>query len=140
MASTHLGLLEDRPHLGLANLLTLTRGNLPGLVAARHPWLGSLALASDFVDGRLARRTGTTTPFGGYADAFADASFWIWFTTDRGADRGAGTAAVLTWLLPIGAVTALSIGRAAWSRRLARAGSGPPPRFRWSSRSARSCA
>ncbi len=111
LASTHLGLLEDRSDLGLANVITLARGNLPAVVTARHPWLGGVAIATDFVDGRIARGTGTTTPFGTYADAFADASFWIWFTTDGGGGRGVRAAAVLTWLLPVGAVTALSIGK-----------------------------
>jgi hypothetical protein len=111
LSSTHLGLLEARSHLGPADLLTLTRGNLPAVVSARHPWLASLALATDFVDGRLARRTGTTTPFGAYADVFADAAFWIWFTTDPENRRGLRATAVLTWLLPVGAVTAVSIGR-----------------------------
>ncbi|GAB3257822.1 CDP-alcohol phosphatidyltransferase family protein [Nocardioides dilutus] len=111
LASTHLGLLEARSHLGPADLLTLVRGNLPAVVSARHPWLASLAMATDFVDGRLARSTDTITPFGAYADAFADASFWIWFTTDRADDRGIRVAGVLTWLLPVGAVTAPSVGR-----------------------------
>ena len=111
LASTHLGLREDRSHLGPADFLTLARGNFPAVVSARHPWLASLALATDFVDGRLARRTGTTTPFGAYADVFADAAFWIWFTTDPENRRGLRATAVLTWLLPAGAVTAVSIGR-----------------------------
>ena len=111
LASTHLGLLEDRSHLGPADLLTLARGNLPAVVSARHPWLASLAMATDFVDGRLARRTGTTTPFGAYADVFADAAFWIWFTTDPENRRGLRATAAATWLLPVGAVTAVSIGR-----------------------------
>ncbi|MGA8248780.1 MAG: CDP-alcohol phosphatidyltransferase family protein [Nocardioides sp.] len=110
LASTHLGLLEDRVSLGPANLLTLARGNLPGVVTARHPWLGAVAVVTDFADGRLARRTGTTTPFGSYADAFADAAFWIWFTNQEDGP-GARTAAIATWLLPIGAVTAFSIGK-----------------------------
>ncbi len=109
LSSTHLGLLEDRSGLGLPNFITLARGNLPAVVTARHPWLGSLAMATDFVDGRIARHTATTTPFGAYADAFADASFWIWFTSDHREGRGVRTAAVLTWLLPVGAVTALSM-------------------------------
>ena len=111
LASTHLGLLEVRSHLGPADLLTLARGNLPAVVSARHPWLASLALATDFVDGRLARRTGTTTPFGAYADVFADAAFWIWFTTDRENRRPLRVAAAATWFVPVGAVTAVSIAR-----------------------------
>lgn len=111
LASTHLGLLEARSHLGPADLLTLTRGNLPAIVSARHPWLASLAMATDFVDGRLARGTGTTTPFGAYADAFADAAFWIWFTTEREELRAVRVAAAATWLVPVGAVTTLSIAR-----------------------------
>ena len=109
LASTHLGLLEDRSHLGPADFLTLARGNFPAVVSARHPWLASLALATDFVDGRLARRTCTATPFGAYADVFADASFWIWFTTESAQPRGLRVAAAAAWLLPVGAVTALSI-------------------------------
>ncbi|MBI1351231.1 MAG: hypothetical protein GC156_08940 [Actinomycetales bacterium] len=111
LASTHLGLLEVRSHLGPADLLTLARGNLPAVVSARHPWLASLAIATDFVDGRLARRTGTTTPFGAYADVFADAAFWIWFTTNRENRRALRVTAAATWLVPVGVVTAVSIGR-----------------------------
>ncbi|MGH3496837.1 MAG: CDP-alcohol phosphatidyltransferase family protein [Nocardioidaceae bacterium] len=111
LASTHLGLLEDRSHLVPADLLTLARGNLPAVVGARHPWVASLAMATDFVDGKLARGTGTTTPFGAYADVFADASFWIWFTTDREDGRWVRVTAAATWLLPVAAVTALSVGR-----------------------------
>ncbi len=111
LASTHLGMLEDRSHFGPADLLTLARGNLPAVVSARHPWLASLAMATDFVDGMLARRTGTTTPFGAYADVFADASFWIWFTTDREEPRALRVTAAATWLLPVGVVTAVSVAR-----------------------------
>ena len=111
LTSTHFGLLEDRSHLGPADLLSLARGNLPAVVSARHPWLAPLALATDFVDGKLARGTGTTTQFGAYADVFADATFWIWFTTDREDGRILKVTAAATWLLPVAAVTALSVGR-----------------------------
>ena len=64
MAATHLGMLEDRPSLGAASLVTLLRANLPalGARAARHPtlvhWLPALALASDLADGQIARAAG----------------------------------------------------------------------------------
>lgn len=122
LAGTHMGLLEEHADLGLANTLTLVRGNLPAVVAARPPWLGSLALATDFLDGRLARRTGTTTSFGSYADAFADAAFWIWFAAQPDERRAVRAAAFLTWLLPVGAVTALSFRRGRMIE---------PPRPRW---------
>lgn len=105
----HLGLLEDRRHLGSVNTVTLLRGNLPALARRRTPGLATLALCSDFVDGRSARATGTTTVFGRYADAFADAAFWTWFAaTDRRAVR---VAVALTWVGPPVVVTLLSGAR-----------------------------
>lgn len=77
LAITHLGMLERRHSLGWADALTLTRANMPTLSDAQ--WLPVLALASDLVDGRLARALGTGTPFGASADSLADAAFWAWF-------------------------------------------------------------
>ncbi len=111
LASLHLGLLEGRADLGLANTLTLVRGNLPAVVPRWRPWLGVAAATTDLVDGKVARRTGTTSSFGSYADVFADAAFWIWFTCGRDDDHAVRTVAVLTWLTPVAVVTALSVGR-----------------------------
>ena len=68
LTALHLGMLEDRSHLGAANTLTLARANLPVTGPALGRWLGITALTTDFVDGKLARHTGNTTPFGRYAD------------------------------------------------------------------------
>lgn len=40
-------------------------------------WLFVAAVASDFLDGWLARTRGTVTPFGGFLDHVADASFVV---------------------------------------------------------------
>jgi CDP-alcohol phosphatidyltransferase len=76
LAVTHLGMLESRRSLGVANVLTLTRANLPVSATGDGRVLGLLALISDLADGRLARRLGTVTPFGRDADSIADAAFW----------------------------------------------------------------
>lgn len=111
LSALHLGLLEARTSLGLANVVTLTRGNLPATAAIPEPWIRTIALATDFVDGRLARSTGTTTTFGQHADAFADAVFWTWTTR---ADNAATRVAVNScWLGPIIGVTAASLARGA---------------------------
>lgn len=111
LTGLHLGLLEERSHLGVANTLTLVRGNLPVTGRALGPWLALSAVATDFVDGELARQTGTTTPFGRYADALADAAFWTWITFARDGDRDLKAAVVLNWLVPIAGVTAISVCR-----------------------------
>jgi len=106
----HLGMLEDRSHLGAANALTLVRGNLPVTGKVLDRWLAISAMSSDFLDGKLARHTGTTTPFGRYADPLADAAFWTWSTlTDTGpGSRLLRGIVVLTWLPPIASVTTRS--------------------------------
>ncbi len=124
LTALHLGMLENRSHLGAANTLTLVRANLPVTGAPLGRWLGISALTTDFVDGKLARHTGTTTPFGRYADPLADTAFWTWFTfTDPGrGSRTVQTAVALTWLAPILSVTATSIARGQMIE---------PPRPRW---------
>ncbi len=102
-------MLEERTDLGAANTLTLVRGNLPVLGRRLGPWLGVLAIATDLADGRLARRTGTTTPFGGYADAVADATFWTWFSHTYETDPTMRAAATLAWPAPVLLVTTLSL-------------------------------
>lgn len=80
LTALHLGMLEDRSHLGSANALTLVRANLAVTGTPLGRWLPVSALTTDFVDGQLARHTRTETPFGRYADALADTAFWTWFT------------------------------------------------------------
>jgi hypothetical protein len=74
---THLGLLGDRSTLGWPNRLTLLRAQLPSLVPNSR-WTPLAALATDFVDGRLARR-GRESAFGAFADPIADGIFWSWY-------------------------------------------------------------
>lgn len=76
---------HTRPTLGAANRLTLFRGVLVGVVAGfigeplAVAWAGPLAglafiaLALDGVDGALARRMGTASPFGARLDMELDA-------------------------------------------------------------------
>lgn len=109
MACTHLGLLESRRSISLADVITLARGNLPALVAPGVVWLTPAAVLSDNLDGLLARRSGTTGPFGGYADSFADAGFWTWFTLRGEPDRRLRVAAALAWMAPVIVVTASSL-------------------------------
>ncbi len=74
---THLGLLGERSTLGWPNRLTLLRALLPSL-APRARWTSLVALATDFADGRLARR-GEESAFGAFADPIADGVFWSWY-------------------------------------------------------------
>jgi len=74
---THLGLLGDRSTLGWPNRLTLLRSLLPSLAPASR-WTSLVALTTDFVDGRLARR-GEDSAFGAFADPIADGVFWSWY-------------------------------------------------------------
>ncbi|HEX2299925.1 MAG TPA: CDP-alcohol phosphatidyltransferase family protein, partial [Pseudonocardiaceae bacterium] len=80
LSAAHLGLLEQRDRLTAADALTLIRANLPALPGGASPWSGPLAIALDLTDGRLARRHGSASPFGDYADTFADAAYWGWLT------------------------------------------------------------
>jgi hypothetical protein len=109
LAATHLGMLEGRGSIGWANAITLTRANLPTL--AGRWWVPVLALGSDVADGRLARGLGTSSPFGASADALADAAFWVWFALRHEPSRPVRIAALLTWVVPVIAVTAGSVGR-----------------------------
>jgi hypothetical protein len=112
MAATHLGLLGDPPaRLGWANRLTLLRANLPALAPEGPAWIGAAALATDLLDGGIARRNGVTTAFGGYGDALADAAFWTWYA--RRHEDGARLRAlcITVWLAPAAAVTAAYLAR-----------------------------
>jgi len=122
MTVTHLGMLEQRRTMGAPNLLTVARAALP---AAEHR-LGAavpvLALASDFVDGKLARRTGTVTRFGTQGDYLADAALWTWFTLRYEKSRAWQVATFAAWAIPVGALTVASF---------ARGGMVDLPRSRW---------
>ena len=110
LTALHLGMLEDRSHLGVANTLTLVRANLPVTGTSLGRWLGMCALTTDFVDGKLARHTDTATPFGRYADPLADTVVWTWlsFTQTGRGSRAIRAAVLLTWLYPILTVTITS--------------------------------
>ena len=108
--------------LGPADLVTLTRATLACVVAALVVQsfdgtdvvrtlvpLTVVALALDFVDGRVARRTGTASAFGGRIDGEADAFLILvlsayvareagWWVLAMGLVRYAY--AVATWLVP----------------------------------------
>jgi hypothetical protein len=109
LAVAHLGLLGQRRSLGLANALTLVRANLPAIGAGRL--LGPVALATDLLDGRIARQRGQVTRFGGYADSLADAAFWTWFAARHESSPALRTAAVTVWAAPALAVAAASFAR-----------------------------
>jgi phosphatidylglycerophosphate synthase len=109
LAAAHLGMLEDRRSLGLANVITVTRANLPTLTSA---WGAPVvALVSDLADGRLARRLGTPTPFGAAADSLADAAFWAWFALHHEPSRRVRAVALVAWVVPVVAVATTSVGR-----------------------------
>ncbi|GLY64237.1 CDP-alcohol phosphatidyltransferase family protein [Amycolatopsis taiwanensis] len=125
LAATHLGMLEHRRSIGIANVITLTRANLPALTGRRATPVAALAsdladgwvtpaaaLASDLADGCLARRLGTRTSFGAAADSLADAAFWAWFALRQERESHPMLiAALLAWLAPVVAVTAVSVRR-----------------------------
>jgi phosphatidylglycerophosphate synthase len=109
LAATHLGMLEHRQSIGLANVITLTRANLPALASG---WAAPvIALGSDLADGRLARRLDTQSPFGAAADSLADAAFWAWFALRHEPSRRVRAAAILAWVAPVVAVTTASVRR-----------------------------
>ena len=111
MAVTHLGMLEDRRGLGLANQLTLARGVLPSLAPRLGRALPILALATDFADGRIARGTGWVTPFGTQADFLADTAFWSWFIAKYEPSRVVKVATAAAWAAPVVGVFGASIAR-----------------------------
>jgi len=85
LCMTHLGLLGDRQTLGWPDRLTLVRALLPAL-APDSRWTAPLALVTDFLDGRLARRGGGSA-FGEFADPIADGVFWSWYALRWEANR-----------------------------------------------------
>ena len=111
LAISHLGLLEDRPSLGLPSAVTLLRANLPAIWPGAVRWLPAVALATDLADGRIARRTGGQTAFGAQADSLADAAFWTWFVLRHEPSRPVQAAALVAWAGPVAVVTAVSFRR-----------------------------
>ena len=79
-----------------------------------------LAAASDFVDGRLARRLGSASRAGAVLDVLGDGVFVV------AALAGLASVRIVTWLLPVAVVLALT-GLAVASLRAAGSADGPPP-------------
>lgn len=113
----HLGLLEHRDRLAPADVLTLIRGTLPATATGSSRWSGLLAIALDLADGRLARNQGTVSPFGDYADSFADAAYWTWLTLRHEPSRTVRAAGIAAWALPVVTVTAIGIRRGSMPER-----------------------
>jgi phosphatidylglycerophosphate synthase len=114
--------VDEVAELGPADVVTLTRATLACAAAALVAQsfdgadvvrtlvpLTVVALALDFVDGRVARRTGTSSAFGGRIDGEADAFLILvlsayvgreagWWVLAMGLVRYAY--AVATWLVP----------------------------------------
>lgn len=108
LAVSHLGMLEDRSQLGVANTLTLLRANLPALENRLGNAVPILALVTDWFDGRIARATGTETRFGRQADFLADTALWTWFTIRHEHNRWLLTATIAAWGATVVAVTTVS--------------------------------
>ncbi|WP_374455514.1 CDP-alcohol phosphatidyltransferase family protein [Nocardioides sp.] len=122
VATARRAVVDEVEAFGPADLVTLTRATLACAVAALVAQsfdgtdmvrtlvpLTVVALALDFVDGRVARRTGTASAFGGRIDGEADAFLILvlsayvgreagWWVLAMGLVRYAY--AVATWLVP----------------------------------------
>jgi hypothetical protein len=109
LSTTHLGLLESNRSLGVANIMTLLRANLPAMRPRDGRLCAAAALASDLVDGRLARWRHTATPFGQYADSIADAVFWTWFAFRHETDPRMRLLALGSWTIPAVTVMVTSV-------------------------------
>lgn len=108
LAVSHLGLLEEKRDLGMPNTATLIRANLPAVEHRIGRWVPLVALASDFVDGAIARKTGTATLFGKHADFLADTAFWTWFTIRHEPSRCARALTFAAWVAPVAAIAGAS--------------------------------
>ena len=108
LAASHLGLLEQTKALGIPNTATLIRANLPAVEHRLHGWAPVLALASDFLDGAIARKTGKVTVFGKNADFLADTAFWTWFTIRHEPSRMARVLSLTAWAAPVAAIVGAS--------------------------------
>ncbi len=119
---SHLGMLEDRGALGVANTLTLIRANLPALENRLGNAVPIVALATDWLDGRISRATGTETRFGRQADFLADTALWTWFTLRYEPSWWLRTATFAAWGVSVVAVTTASFAGGAMKDM---------PRSRW---------
>jgi phosphatidylglycerophosphate synthase len=101
-------IVHGRTRLGPADLVTLTRAALAcggaALVADSFSrpaqvttlvWLAAVALALDWVDGRVARRTGTVTPLGARFDMEVDSFLILVLSVHVAREQG-------LWVLAIG--------------------------------------
>ncbi len=111
LSASHLGLLEDKSDLGIANAATLIRANLPAIENRLGRWVPAVALTTDIVDGVVARRTGTVTVFGSHADFIADAAVWTWFTFRHEASRRMRALTLAAWAAPVAAITVASLAK-----------------------------
>ena len=109
LSITHLGLLGDRSTLGWPNRLTLLRSLLPSL-APDSRWTSVVALATDFMDGRLARR-GAESAFGAFADPIADGVFWSWYALRWESNRGLRWAPITLFAATTAAIAAAYFAR-----------------------------
>lgn len=100
LAATHVGMLgEPGMGLGWPNRLSLLRANLPAIIRPPAAWTALVALASDWTDGYVARRTHETA-FGAYADGFADIAFWCWYARHHEANPTVRRLAIAIWSAP----------------------------------------
>lgn len=101
LAIAHLGLLGPRRRsIGLPNLLSLLRANLP-----TTRWAPLVAAGTDLADGWLASLT-TPTAFGAYADPLADVVFWTRHASTEEPRLLFRAVVAATWVLPLGAIAA----------------------------------
>jgi hypothetical protein len=107
MAISHLGLLGAPRSIGWPTSISLARANLAATGAPLGRWVGVVAVASDRLDGALARRQGPTV-FGAYADALADAALWTWLGLRDEPSRLVQAAALAAWAAPAASVAAAS--------------------------------
>ncbi|MCZ2402528.1 CDP-alcohol phosphatidyltransferase family protein [Paenarthrobacter sp. Z7-10] len=108
LAGSHLGLLDAQQNLGWADTVTLIRANLPVLEDRLGRWIPVLALASDWADGRIARKLGAVTLFGQHADFLADTAFWTWFMFQHETSRREKLLTFFAWAVPLGCIAARS--------------------------------
>ena len=105
---SHLGMLEGRGTLGVANALTLLRANLPALENRIGSAVPLVAFATDWLDGRISRATGTQTRFGRQGDFVADTALWTWFAIRHEPNRWLRSATFVAWGVTVAAVATAS--------------------------------
>jgi phosphatidylglycerophosphate synthase len=91
--------LGDR-WLGWPNRLSLVRANLPAVAGADARWAALTALASDVLDGWIARRGGRESGFGGYLDGIADVAFWSWLVWRQERNPWLRGVSLAAWVAP----------------------------------------